>query len=63
MGQKGKAEKRKVKICNIVIVSQLCTPTKLQFSSLFTPSDVSKCKIRCQLVQEDYISRRQTSSA
>ena len=28
-----------------------------QFSSLFTLTDVNKCEIRCQWVQEDYISK------
>ena len=33
----------------------------LQSPSLVTPYDVSKCKMRCKWVQQDYISRLHTS--
>ena len=33
---------------------QLCVPTYLQFSSLFTPTVVNKHEIRNQWVHEDY---------
>ena len=39
---------------------QLCIPIYMQFPSLFTPHDVSKCDIRYQWVQADYISRLKT---
>ena len=36
---------------------QLCIHIYRQFSSLFAPNDVSKCKIRNQGVHEHYILR------
>ena len=36
---------------------QLCIPRNLQFSSLFALHDASKCTIRYQWVQKDYIWR------
>ena len=39
---------------------QICIPIYLQFSSLFAPY-FCKCEIICQQIQEDYISRMQTS--
>ena len=42
---------------------RLAVLSLLQLSILFTPIDASKCEIRSQLVQEDYIPRLQTSSA
>ena len=63
MGQKGKKGfSQMYKIGNIVIISLTLYSYKIAvLSSLFTPIDVSKCEIRCQLVQEHYISRLQTS--
>ena len=39
---------------------QLCAPIYLQFSSLFGPTDASKCEIRNQREYEDYIRRFHT---
>ena len=39
---------------------QLCIPIHLQFPSLFSPYEVSKCDISYQWLWVDYISRLQT---
>ena len=45
------------KIGNIAIVANFVFPYICKFSSLFTLIDVSTREIRCQWVQEDYISK------
>ena len=51
--------------CNWVFhkCKRLAILSLLRLSILFTPIDASKCEIRSQFVQEDYIPRLQTSSA